>query len=171
MSYRTSIVFCAGLMLAACGGNGSKTDGGGAPDMKGTAGDMAQTPGDMAQTSGDMAHSATQLTVYWQLLSANLQSGTHNGFSTNCDEVPATQIQFAVTNAASANTFTTVACPDGMHDGQALIDLPDATGPWTVDASLVGVGASKSEVVRDVGPGDAITVRIYAQGCDAPACQ
>lgn len=177
MSYRKSVLFCAGLMLAACGGGSSGSDGG-AGDMKQSTGDMAQSGdmagGDMAQSTGDMAHSSTQLTVYWQLLTASIQGGSNNGFTIDCDEVPATQIQFAVTSSAGGaptNAFTTVACPAGSHDAQATIDLPDATGPWAITASLVGVNDSKSEIVRDVEPGDAPTVRIYAQGCDSLACQ
>jgi len=148
---RPALVALLGLAsAAACDGTGGNDDGG----------------------ATDQAPGAATIDVNWSLLTANLQGGVDNGFALDCDKAGATGIRFQLQDESSQTVTTGMTpCPAGQATGAMQVPLPKANQPYTLSATLVGVPKSVSERVKSVMVGGpTYTLRIYAQGCDSPAC-
>jgi hypothetical protein len=121
--------------------------------------------------AGQDGVAATKLELEWDLLSAYLSGGTNNGFAVKCDALPpVTVLTLRVEGGAGARS-TAVACPAGAARGVVAVDVPDGIGPYVISGVAEGRPSSVSERVRDVRPTDAVSLRIYLDGCDQPACR
>jgi hypothetical protein len=147
------------LLGAGCSSTTAQSDGGGVGN-------------DLASSSTDLTSSSMTLAVAWDLITANIQGGTNNGFAINCDDpsLMASTLVFTTKNAANQTATTMVACPAAMNSGNASLSLPDQTGPFTLSAVIAGKPMSSSDKLQNVAAGQAPHVHIYAFGCDMPFC-
>lgn len=168
---------CAGLLLslAVCGGCGILGGGdGGSPSQDlsvAGGGDGGGGQGDM--TAGPMDLNMSFVEVDWQLYNQNIMGGVGNATAINCDDpmFKVSQLVFTVTNGGGKSVMTTGPCAAGQGRGSVFVAIPDDTGPFVVGGAVVGRAQSSSEKIKNVMPARSITVRVFADGCDAPYCQ
>lgn len=106
------------------------------------------------------------ISINWRLLTAAVQSGLDNGFVMTCKQAGLTSFTVAVKGSDGKSLTRTVACPGADNNGMIEVALR-GKGPFTVNATAAGKRTLRSEQVRRVRPGDAVTLRIYVHGCDA----
>ena len=131
--------------------------------------------------------SPTAFNVRYRTYSAQIQSGTNNGFASPCAGMavmcgdpadksrttpPFTQLTLTVTNTTTKKAETTqFNCVPGVNSGTTDVKLPDTTGPFVITGGMVGVtypaGFVGAGVVDPFSIGDSIEVTLYACGCDA----
>jgi hypothetical protein len=139
------------LAAAACSSSGSGNNDGGGSDGPGLV----------------------SIGLSWELITANIQGGTNNGFAVACDDpmVSATMIAFTVQSSTGATVDTIAPCPAGQTQGNSAAAIPSGAGPYTLTAILPGAAMSKSERISGLTTTSSAHIRIYAFGCDAPMCQ
>jgi hypothetical protein len=106
------------------------------------------------------------ISINWRLLTAALQGGIDNGFVMTCKQAGLTSLTIAVKGSDGKPVTRSVSCP--AADDNGMIDFPlHGKGPFTVSATAPGKRTLRSEQVRRVTAGDAVTLRIYVRGCDS----
>jgi len=122
----------------------------------------------IARADAPPAKSST-VEVEWRLLTAAVLGGRNNGFAVTCGQASVSRFLLTVRDASGSQAVTSVACPRAEESGHLTVTLR-GRAPFTISATAPERRSLRSEQVRNVRPGDVVTVRMYAEGCDE-ACR
>jgi hypothetical protein len=118
------------------------------------------------------AASAPKMEVRWSLYDRDKKGRVGDASPRTCRQAGVKTLSFTAASEKTGKKMVTagIPCPADQSQGTALIEVPDAIGPYMMSARAEGRKDSASTYACHVTPQTEISIWIYSEGCDSKRC-